>query len=365
VVHAYVDALDRRDGKAYCSVVAHWISGRFDLYGADPEASLTRTITCPEFVHGFIGYIEDCCPPEFIGARVTDVGDVRKEGDLLRVPFTVELVLEENKLQRKEPLEDTVWLIRDRGAWRVAYPSLVSRAASIGLDSETDYTRAPDVAKLESQFVAQRDELEQRVAAREASYRPVGDAVSCDGGLRILDPASDIDDWQHPAPPSPTPQPGYADLAAVLVDSGSKSICLQWELARDIRLPATFDAFLSNSFHDGDPYQSFEIDVRRDGTARIVGGTDVNRHEYTVPGRFGISGNAASLVVDEETFAVARQHRAYVQYKPVFALGTERFAFGLGVKVRLSAKRQLHDFLGTESAGRYIYPTGEPCSSDC
>ena len=93
VVKAYVEALDRRDGARFCSVVAAWISRRFDIGGTDPDAALSRPLRCPGVVAAFIGYIEDCCPPEFLGARVSHVGTLERRGDVVGVPITVTLRL--------------------------------------------------------------------------------------------------------------------------------------------------------------------------------------------------------------------------------------------------------------------------------
>ncbi len=51
-------------------MVAPWISGCFDIGGTDPDAPLSYPVRCVEFVAGFIGYIEDCCSPKFVGASV-------------------------------------------------------------------------------------------------------------------------------------------------------------------------------------------------------------------------------------------------------------------------------------------------------
>ena len=234
-----------------------------------------------------------------------------------------------------------------------------------GLGSERDLATPPNIAQLRSQFATQRAELERRLAVREASYAPVGDAVSCDGGTAISDPRSDLRDYQMPAPPSPTPQVQYADLTNAKIAAGSKSICMQWEMAGDIHLPTMFTLDLYAKDKGFDAFQYFKVDVRSDRRARIVGGLDADRHEYTLPGRFGISGNAATLVVDEETFAAARAHAPNIQFRPVFPLGAESFKFAADVQVRLSPRRLLYDGLGTEPVGRFDYPSGRPCADPC
>ena len=94
--------------------------------------------------------------------------------------------------------------------------------------------------------------------------------------------------------------------------------------------------------------------MRADGLARIVGGTDTEHHEDTVPAQFGLGGDAASLVVDQETFTVAEERGPYFEYKPVFALrrvrGPVQLSLGRALLQRLlrpdearSGSRQARD----------------------
>ena len=57
VVEAYVDSLDARDGARFCSVVAPWISGRFDIAGTEPgDESLSKPSRCPQIVPFLIDF---------------------------------------------------------------------------------------------------------------------------------------------------------------------------------------------------------------------------------------------------------------------------------------------------------------------
>jgi hypothetical protein len=73
----------------------------------------------------------------------------------------------------------------------------------------------------------------------------------------------------------------------------------------------------------------------------------------------------ASIEVDRQTFVVAKRMNPFDQYNPVFPLGSTNFTFGVGVTVRLSPQRLLHDSLGTTPANQFSYPTGSVCDSGC
>ncbi len=105
VVRAYVDAINRRDGARFCSVVAR-ISGRFDLWGNDPDSSVLRPIDCPQIVSGLIGYIEGCCPPKFVSYEIVRLGPSSTDGGLQRVDVELRVHVEEDKKPKTMLLGD-------------------------------------------------------------------------------------------------------------------------------------------------------------------------------------------------------------------------------------------------------------------
>jgi hypothetical protein len=359
VVEAYVEALDERDGARFCSVVAPWISGRFDIGGTDPDASLSRPVRCPGLVAGFIGYIEDCCPPKFLGAAVADTGELDRREDVVGVPITVTLRREESERGTyEEPLEDIVWVTRDSGAWRVAKLSLVAAAASIALTSEADYNIPPDVEAERRTFAAEVARAEKRRREHEEAYREVAAKTSCPGDARYPDGGKDVVDYRHPAPPSPTTQLPAADIRAVQVDSSDGRICVVFEMAGEIRGGTTFDfAIESVAFEWGVSgfTQGFEVELRTDGRARVTSGRNDERQTISVPATVGRDGNRLQLVVDRASFAAGRPFPGSRDPSPPLA----RFMFRGDVTVVLSEKRYLHDDLGPgppEGVLRYTYP---------
>ncbi len=360
-VEAYVEALNDRDGEAFCGVVAPWISGRFDIALSDPDASFSKPLRCPEFVSGFIGYIEDCCPPKFLGAELAEVGELDRRGDLVGVPITVTLRLEESGREYEEPLEDTVWLTRDADAWRVAKLSLVAAAASLvgGERDEIDQlTAPPDVAEERSTYAQEVADAIGRRQEHEGAFGEPASSVSCPGAKRVEDELTDVVDYRHPAPPTPTPQLPAADIRAVEVEASGGRICFVVEMAGDIQPATTFEfAIESPDFEWGLAgfAQQFEVELRDDGRARVSSGRDDERRSVSVPADVGRQGNRLRLVVDEASFATGRElPGSRVESKPL-----ERFLFRADVTVEQSEERHLHDDLGPgppEGVERFSYP---------
>jgi hypothetical protein len=361
-VETYVEALNDRDGEAFCGVVAPWISGRFDIALSEPDAPVSRPLRCPEFVSGFIGYIEDCCPPEFLGAEVARVGELDRRGDLVGVPITVTLRLEESGgSPYSKPLEDMVWLTRDSGAWRVAKLSLVAAAASLAggeRDERDELTTPPDVSD-ERRAYAQEvaDAFDRRQKHEEAFREPTG-SVSCPGARRYEDASGDVVEYRFPAPPPPTPQLPAADIRAVEVHAAEGEICVVFEMAGSVEPKTTFEfAIESNDFDWAVAgfSQGFEVELRSDGRARVSSGLDDHHRSLTVPAEVGQAANRFRLVVDGASFAAGRPFPgSRAPSRPL-----DRFLLRADVTFEVDETRLLHDDLGPgppEGVKRFAYP---------
>jgi hypothetical protein len=360
VVEAYVEALDARDGARFCSIVAPWISGRFDIAGTDPDESLSRPLRCPDVIRLLIGARWENQERFFKGASIAGFGDPEQRGDVVSVPITVTLRLEEDERGvYEEPLEDVVWLTRDSGAWRVAKLSAVAAAAGLALpyqgDVPADPTSAPDVTAARRAFADEVVVANRRRREREASYRKVGALASCAGHARYRDASKDVADYLHPAPSTPTPQLGAADIRAVRVEAKDGRICVEFELAGKVRAGTTFDFSIQSPNFDWGRAgfsQGFETEVRADGRARVSSGLDRQRRSISVPAAIGVEGNRFSLVVDSASFGKGEPFPG--SRTPARPLA--RFRFHADVTVVLSEKRYLHDDLGNESNSRFGYP---------
>jgi hypothetical protein len=362
-VEAYVEALDDRNGEAFCAVVAPWVSGRFDIALSDPDAPVSKPLRCPEFVSGFIGYIEDCCPPKFLGVELIDVGELEQRGDVVGVPITVRLRLEESGREYEEPLEDTVWLTRDADAWRVAKLSRVAAAASLmGSDREEidQLTAPPDVAEERSMYSREVAEAIGRRQEHEGAFSQPVSSASCSGAKRYEDTTNDVVDYRHPAPSSPTPQLPAADIGAVEVEASDGRVCVVFEMSGAIQGGTTFTVSHETAGFDWSQSgfaQFFEVELRTDGRARVTSGRDLSQRTLSVPATVGRDGARLMLVVDQASFAAGRPAPMSREQK---GRPLARFQFLASVTVEVDEQRSLHDDLGPPDPPggieRFSYP---------
>lgn len=361
VVEAYVDALDARDGQAFCRLVASWISGHFDIEGTDPDASVQRPLLCPELVPALTDFPWENQERDFKGASVAELGELDEHGkDLVGVPVTITLRLEEyGRGEYEEPLEDVVWVIREAGAWRVAKLSAVAGWASlIATERGDDLTAPPDIDAERRSFAAEAAKAREMRSAREASYRAVRDTATCPDGKAYADGSGDVVDYQHPAPPTPTPQLPAADIRTLYVHASDRRICVLFELAGDVRTNTVFDFAVSSPDFDWGRSgfsQDFEVDLRTAGRARVTSGRDDQGRPVSVPAEVGKAGNRVMLALDAKSFAGGRPLPGSVTVPGP----SERFDLRADVTVRVSARRLLHDDLGPgppEGVRTYPYP---------
>jgi hypothetical protein len=362
VARAYVEALDKRDGRRFCGLVAPYIAGRYDLAVQDPDSVLREIDGCPEFVSAFIGYIEDCCPPEFKGASVESIEAVEERGDLRMVKAKVQLELVENDVPRTETVDELVWVARFGGAWRVAKLGEVARAASLQmprfgeegeLPGDVDPAADPDIAMEQRAFAALVEQAEQRSVEREASYRPLADAADCSGGASVKDPAGD-QDWNGGGPGEP-PRVSASDLLGVDVAVKGRDVCVRWKLGGTptsaIGLTYVHRIGPTSGF-----LESFEVEIRGDRTARVTAGQDDDGHTISVPAEVGADDRSVTVVLDAESFRVAQANWSSKTDPPL-----ERFGFSASSVGKAGASNSVLDNLGSGPGETFRYPDGELC----
>ena len=362
VVRAYVTALNERDGKRFCALVAPYISGQLDLAGRDPDSHLTRSSSCPQIVSAFIGYIEDCCPPKFERAEIDQIADAVEQGGLTRLDLALTINVTRDDRPATMQLKDRVWLTRVEGAWRVAKLSAVARAASLGFSGDDqDVLAAPDVGAEQRRFQADVVAFERRQREREASFEPTGEAVSCSGALLVGDPANDLVDYRFPAPKNPIPRTPKADLRSVQLVSRGGRVCIRYETAGEIEGPMTFTFNLRDSAAGSRFIQLFHVNLRANGTAQVTSGEDADDHPISVPARVGVTGRRLTLRLDRASFARGKPSPTSRGRPPL-----RRFAFMAQVQTPLSERRVLNDDLGdSRPAFSYSYPEGRRCMLEC
>jgi hypothetical protein len=366
---AYVEAIDERDGETFCDLMAPYITGTLELEFKDPDSNLSHVDSCGQFISGFIGYIEDCCPPEFVGASVKSAELGERRGRLQAVDLEIELETTEDEVTaegsqevaRTQTLRDVVWLAEFDDEWRVAKLSAIAHAASLGFtigedSTEEDPLAPPDLEAQVRAYAAAQAESEGVAEEREASYGKPGEPAACEG-LTIEDPAGDLDEYVQPAPEEPPPETPQADLRAVELHAEDGGYCIRFTAAGPIEGPVTYGFNLRASASGQGFIQLFYADLRKDGLVRVTSGEDEEQHPIAVPGEIGLADNQLTLVLTPESIAAGEPTPSSTESRP-----TGPFAFGAFATATLGERRALHDDLGAREGPDYFaYPSGEPC----
>jgi hypothetical protein len=360
IVRGYVEALNKRAGRRFCGLVAPYISGRFEVAGRDPEGVFHGREGCPEIVSGFIGYIEDCCPPKFLSASVRELSIGSEQHGLVPVQLKLTIAQEDTATDRKkeQALDDTVWLARFRDGWRVAKLSAVAHAASLqGVAEGEDVLAPPDVAAETRRFARELEKYLKHLRTRRASYASAGKLADCSGGLVVKDDPDDLVDYRFPAPKTRPPLAGHLDLRSVTVRSRNGEVCLAYETAATAKGPADFDFNLRDSAAGTRFIQLFHIELRRDGSTRVTSGEDDDGHPIPVPARVGREGNRLTVVLDRASFATGKPSPTSTGRPPL-----AHFVFMAGVAGEVEGGRVLRDDLGRSRPQlQYGYPDGKVC----
>jgi hypothetical protein len=359
VARAYVEALDERDGKRFCSVVAPYISGRFDLATSDPESLLRDMDGCPDLVSSLIGIVEDCCPPEFKGAKVERIHGVERRGELRMVRARVRVQIVQNQVPRTDIVNSVIWTARLAGAWRVAKLEEVASLASIRIEQlgpTPDFAAPPDVAAERREFAGLVAEGEQKVEQHEASYRPLGPAVRCPGGASVGDPEGD-QIWNGAATKSgDPPRVRGGDLLGVDVVVKGELVCVRWRLAGTPDPPISLSYNHRTGPTSGTFSQGFDIEVREDRTARVVSGQDDDGRPIPVPAEVGADESSVSLALDAESFRAGQAYWTSTTPPPL-----ERFGFSAGTAASAGESSSVLDSLGSAPSDTYRYSDARLC----
>jgi hypothetical protein len=368
VVRRYVDALNARDGRAFCQAVAPWISGRYDLATKDRDSELAHVGGgCPRLADVFIGFVGDTGTEKFIRLDVEDV-DVSEEDDGLsradvRGTLVVELVNESDRRVERE-FRDVVWLVREGDAWRVARTSKVAHVASLGMpgdSSEADPLARPNVDELRRAYLAELRSFRDYERQREHAYRPTGEPTDCSGAVTLDDPRGDPVDYIHPAPATPLPRRDQIDLRRAQVRREGDRICVALTMWGRVEGPLT--ARFSVSKRASNPaetfQQIFDVEVRRDASARVTSGEDDQERPISVPARVGLEGPVLTLVVDQRSFEAGRPIPATL---PGATAPTGAFEFLISTQAAAGERRAAHDDLGPNPSPTFFgYPSGRRC----
>jgi hypothetical protein len=360
VASAYVQALDERDGQRFCELVAPYISGRYDLATRDPDGILRDMDGCPDFVSAFIGYVEDCCPPEFKGAKLERIASVEEDGELRGVRARVRVQVVQNSVPGTATVDTVIWVARLAGAWRVAKLEQVASLASLRSQADgpgADYAAPPYVAAEQRAFAALVDDSRERREEHEASYQPLGQVADCSGGASLEDPEGD-QAWNGGATKSGDPPrvPG-GDLVGMDVVVEGETVCARWRLAGTPEPPLALSYHHRTGPTVGRFSQSFSLEIRDDGSVRVTSGEDDDGRPIAVPAEVGSDGSSVSVRLDAESFR-AGQESWYSPEEPPLT----DFGFSIGTVAQAGESSSVVDTLGTAPSDTFRYPDGGLCA---
>jgi hypothetical protein len=215
---AYVDAINAHDGQTVCDLMVESAAYEFRI----PEWG-----ECPKVVAGYIGYREDSGSPGFQGARILEVHEGAREGELTSVGLTAEIHREEGG---SETFEDVIWLVEKDGGWRLARASGILYAAFSATNVPDDVFEAPDLAALEQAYEAKVAAEEEQQSAEDASFGALENGLlDCAGPETSYDDARGDLHFEGSRELTPEEAERYAsaDVRRVEVATESDDICVR------------------------------------------------------------------------------------------------------------------------------------------
>jgi hypothetical protein len=135
----YVAAINERDGDRVCELMTRAAAAELSV----PDSNLP----CERTVAGLIGYVEDAGVPEFLSYRLDDVRSGTTQGEYSSIRLSIEARRRSTNAEQAFEtcsFEDTVWLTRQGGEFRIANISPALYVA-FGATSIPDEVLAPDV----------------------------------------------------------------------------------------------------------------------------------------------------------------------------------------------------------------------------
>jgi hypothetical protein len=319
----YVASLNHKDGTRFCSLVAPYIAGEFDLgahelWGREEEKvekKLKVDGGCALFVTAYTGYIDD--PGEqWTRADVLSAGPARREGKLMAVPLRLRHhYVDTNENTRSEKEEDeVVYLARFDGRWHVARLSVVAHHASLATSGDsTGATGPPDVKAEQARYDALKAKTGDREARERDAYAQPSGKVGCEGREgRITDPAGDLED-QGQGNRNPHPDAPEADLRSATIVPTTDRFCVTVELGSapsgELALSLRVRNHSAPGSDDGTPefLATVTAERRDDGKWRVSSGKNDDGHPRLIPGAVSEDGARVSFAVERSDVQYADQ----------------------------------------------------------
>ena len=298
---AYVAAVNARDGKTVCGLFLDSAAYEFRIPGWGE---------CPKFVSGYIGYAEEADTDTFHRARILELEQGLRSGELQSIELKVEAELYEDG-NEAEPIrktfDDVLWLVERDGRWRLAKASALLYVAFDAYTIPEDLLDPPDLAAQEAEYERKTAAEREREEAEEASFtEPEGQVFDCAGAESSYDdaPADQHIEGSRDLDAEEAARYAAADVRRVEVDTDADDLCVRVTLGdseiEDL-LAIRFDIYSpkQNTGYLGPDVELF-LEVQADGRARLAYEDASEEDEY---GRHPVVPIAARLGHDGDTFS--------------------------------------------------------------
>jgi hypothetical protein len=268
---AYVEAINAKDGKTVCELLVE---------SAAYELRIPDWGECPKFVSALIGYAEESDTDTFQRARILDIEEGRRSGELQSVELKVEVHHFEQGNEakpRQATYDDVVWLVERDGRWRLAKASGLLYVAFDAYTVPDDLFEAPDLAAQERAYEEQTAAERAQEEAEQASFHePEDEVFDCAGTATAYDDASgDLHvEGGRDLGPEDAERYATADMRRVEVDTEGDDLCVRVTLGgTEIEERLAFDFGIyspkQNATYLGPQLEIF-LEVQAGGRARLV-----------------------------------------------------------------------------------------------
>jgi hypothetical protein len=310
-VRAYVRALNERDTRGFCKLLAPWVQARVGvlakgIHASGSQASVPDTEVCP-FGARFIGTAGEGTELRWESASIVSVSHAHIRGRSASVDLRVRSRLvpyADSRIRARDKVErDRVYLVALDGKWRLAKLSAVADTAVVGMADETPPLEPPDIRGEQAWY---RERLEETAAQqRQDEQTASGPYVECSsiGAVRTFEDARDDVEPNRSSPggrqPPALPE---VDLVSVGVARSDTELCVEFETAGSIKPPVGLALMLREPGNDdiGDSL-GVETLINEPGQAVVLlSGAGSQPDGGRIPARVGIEGQRVSVVVRRE-----------------------------------------------------------------
>jgi hypothetical protein len=369
-VRAYVDAINARDGGAVCDLLTE--EGAYEFLDWLVEEEYADQGVCADYISALIGYGEESDTDTFQRARILDLSEGERVGDVLGMELRVEVELnddgnEQERITRE--FDDVVWLVERRGRWLLAKPSGLLMASFAAYTVPEDLLEAPDPEVQRREYERKIEAQRQRQEAERRAFAPIGGIVFECAGTRTSqdDVGSDLGDLDSQGVGDVTRELrdrlGVIDLRRVEVETQGEELCVRVTVRGGVieeRLRIIFEIYSPAKSHIYRSALDLVLEVDADGKGRFGYEDKDVQDEY---GRHPLRFVPSQLGRDGETFAfrVARDDLPdATKYFSVPEWSGFLWSTTASTEIEVNgSRREVRDFLHEQHAGMTSHPGGQ------